>query len=264
MASRSDILFLILIIVVLPIELSLEYYFPVIGTIISIPILLGYWLYAAYWGFNVRHALAVKLYRNQALAIALIAIALIPDAIAHALIAFGGRHYLVAFSVIETLVTLINFYFVDASVLAGRRSDPLLRDTLHWRTVRLFFWSAAVAVLIGLISFLAYLQATNAPVPSGTVGALFGLVWLLPAVILLPVTAFRSKDPRLHSHFAWFAVYVALSYLPTLFGNGAVVVSTIVNSALLDAGLSFEGYALYRSARALVPLNKLPSQKKEK
>ncbi len=257
MASKSDTLFLVVLIVSLLIVLSLEYFFPVIGTIVAVPVILGIWLYAAYWGFNVRRALAVKLYRNQALGIALIAIVLIPDAIAHALIAFGGFQYIVLFSVIETCVTLIIFYFVDASILAGRRSDPLLRDTLHWRAVRLFVWPAVVAVLVGIISFAAYLQTTNATVVSGIVGALFGLVWLPVAVIALSITALRSKDPRLHAHFAWFAVFVALSFLPTVFGNGAVVVSTLVNGILLDAGLVFEGYALYKAARALVPLNRL-------
>ena len=267
MASRSDILFLVIIIVSLPIVLSIEYFSPLIGMIIVIPFVFGIWLYAAYWGFNVRRALAVKLYRNQALGIALIAIALTPDAIAHALVGLGGRHYFVAFSVIETFVALINFYFVDASVLAGRRSDPLLRDTLHWKTVRLFVWPAVVAVLIGISSYAAYLQTSNVTVSaqtSGLVGALFGLTWLSVAVIALPITAYRSKDPRLHSHFAWFAVYVALGYLPTLFGNGAVVVSVIVNGALLDVGLVFWGYALYRSARALVPLNRISLEEVKK
>ncbi len=260
MASRSDILFLIVIIVSLPIVFPIEYFNQVIGELIAIPYLFGIWLYAAYWGFNVRRALAVKLYRNQALGIALISIMLIPDLIAHGLVGLGGRQYIVAFSVIETCYALVLFYFVDASVLAGRRSDPLLRDTLHWRTVRLYVWPVVVAVWIGLDSFAVYLQTTNATVSTQTGSiwaALFGLVWLLPAVIVLPITAFRSKDPRLHSHFAWFAVFVALSFLPTLFGNGAVVVSTLVNGILLDTGLVFWGYALYKSARALVPLNKL-------
>lgn len=260
MASRSEILFLIIIIVSFPIILSVEYYFGLFGEIVGVPVVIGIWLYAAYWGFNVRRALAVKLYRNQALGIALIAIALIPDLIAHALIAFGGRHNLVAFSVTESFVALINFYFIDASALAGRRSDPLLRDTLHWRTVRIFVWPAVIATLIGIDSFAAYLQITTVPVSAQTVslvGALFGLVWLPVAIVVLSITAFRSKDPRLHSHFAWFAVYVALSYLPTLFGNEAVVISPLANAGLLNVGLAFEGFSLYMSARALVPLNRI-------
>ncbi len=259
MASRSDILYLIIIIVSLPIVITIGYFNQVIGELVAGTYLFGIWLYAAYWGFNVRRALAVKLYRNQALGIALISILLIPDAIAHTLAGLG-RQYYVAFAVIETCYSLVLFYFVDASVLAGRRSDPLLRDTLHWRTVRLYLWPVVVAVWIVEDSFLAYLQTTNVTVSAqiaGIGGALFGLVWLLPAIIVLPITAFRSKDPRLRSHFAWFAVFVALSFLPTLFGNGAVVVSTLVNGILLDTGLVFWGYALYKSARALVPLNKL-------
>ena len=264
MANRSDILFLIIIIVSLLIILSLENISPLLGTIGGIPFAFGIWLYAAYWGFNVRRALAMKLYRNQALGIGLIAIALIPDAIAHALVGFGGRQYLVTFSVIEAFVALVNFYFIDASVLVGRRSDPLLRDTLHWGTVRLFVWPAVVAVLAGLISFAAYFQTTNVPLSlqtSGLFGALFGLTWLSVAVIVLPITAYRSKDPRLHLHFAWYALYVGLGYLPALFGNGAIVISTLVNGALLSVGLLFWGYALYKSARALVPLNRIsPSE----
>jgi hypothetical protein len=230
----------------------------VLALIPAVILVLGMWAYAAYWAFNIRRALTVRLYRNQALGVALVVVAEVVDLVAHLLAGVGV--YLEYF-VLEAIFTLIVFYFIDASILAGRRSDPLLRNTIRWRSLRLFLWPVMVAMEAVIISVATYFQVATGTVPSSTLNlvvVLFDLLALasVGAVGIL-LTALRSKDPRLHAHFTWIAVFVVFLFVPALPGNNIVILPAIVNGAVVVGGLLGEGYSLYRSAKALVPLNRL-------
>lgn len=215
--------------------------------------------YAAFWAFNIRRALAVRIYRNQALGIGLVTLSY---SLTFVILSLAAIEYHTvnpigvpfAFLFVE-LAFVTAFYWIDASVLAARRSDPLLRDILDWRFGRKIVWILnLVGVIItpfatGLIQFTG---VGLGPIPSyvGLLGFVPILSTLFYGVVLLPIAAFRSKDSTLRHHLGWFGLFmlIQLVYAATasLTGNGLTNILFI-----------FGGYCLYRSARSLVPLNRL-------
>jgi hypothetical protein len=198
-------------------------------------------IFPAYWAIDIRRALAVGLYRIQALGIALVSLGFL---------SFG--------ELFSTLVTynmalLIIFYWLDASVLAARRSDPLLRDTLRWTKLRVPVWalilagfgvSVAAVVIKGDITYML----------SDTGGSFLSTFpdFAIPilALVLLPLVARRSGDLALRRHIVWFGAFAALQF-------GAILGALIFGGASYFVGFAFGGYCLFRSARALVPLNRI-------
>jgi hypothetical protein len=227
--------------------------------------------YAAYWAFSIRHALAVPLYRRQAFGIGFVVLA------AWAIIA--------VFVVVPTATTLfanvvqfsafyflfiVLFYWIDSSVLASRRSDPLLRDTLHWSKIRVFLWIAIIITTAIPFLILGYISVTSSQalfdqLNSGTLGGAdfsfllnvvvinFPIVIPICGLIYLPAIALRAKwDRSLRRHFLWFAP-ASVAMLLIFFGptSGTGVFGEIVTPLVVV----IMGYSLYRSAKALVPLS---------
>jgi len=214
--------------------------------------------YAVYWAFSIRRALAVRLYRNQELALGFVAASQFLDATSHAV--FIPLGFYLAYFVGEAIVSLVVIYYIDASVLAGRMSDPLLRDTLHWRRLRTFIWPGIVIYLVAIVSVATYSQYSTGGIPFFTLNAvsvLFYLAWGSIFVVAIPLTALRSKDPLLRSHLGWFTAFIALGFILAPVGNGLVPLPTLVAGLITVGSLIAEGYCLYRSARALVPLNRV-------
>jgi hypothetical protein len=232
-----------------------------IATLISVFAYIAIVSYAVYWAFSIRRALSVRLYRNQELALGFVAGSQFLDLTSHGV--FVNLHYYLAYFVGEAIVSVILVYFIDASVVAGRMSDPRLRDTLHWRRLRMFIWLAVIAVLLAIISVATYSQISTGGVPFSlavslnSAGVLFDLVWGSLFVVAIPITAIRSKDPRLRAHLVWFTVFIALGFVLAPIGNGVVPVPATVQTFVILGSLIGEGYCLYRSARALVPLNRI-------
>ena len=214
--------------------------------------------YDAYWGFNIRRALAVRLYRNQALGIALVA-----AGFAAANLLFVLIFYVIPTFYSDAIVFVVYvpvgtvFYMIDAAVLASRRSDPLLRDTFHWRRLRTPLWFANVALIVALgLGFLLlhdllynnialeYFLFSLPPLITGVCG-----------VTLLPIVARRSRDTNMRRHMKWFGVFGAM-LLTFFFGAGATT-DFFISQMLWNVPSIVGGYALYRSVRALVPLNRI-------
>jgi hypothetical protein len=198
-------------------------------------------VFPAYWAFSIRRALAIRLYRNQALGIALVAIS-----------------FLVFGEVISTLTTynlalVVIFYWLDASVLAARRSDPLLRDTLHWTKLRIVIWAI---VLISLVVSTAFVLINRdiTYIPSDPLWSEVATSpdFAIPviALIILPLVARRSKDPALRKHLIWFGTFAVGQFVSIL---GAYV----IGGASYFVGFAFGGYFLFRSVSSLVPLNRV-------
>ncbi len=212
--------------------------------------------YAAYWAFSVRRGQAVSLYRRQALGVGLVAIA---DAMMFAyigtffaLLARPGPGQDPIFPLITSVFQVTLFYWIDATVLAARRSDPLLRDTLHWRQLRKLLW---VLVII----FASY-QPIVVPAKLSSVPLLASLGWIgaglastISGIVALTLSILRSKDPTLRRTIKWFGLFIASSASPfvNLFLGPPESLILISVSSLVG------GYFLYRSARSLVPLNRL-------
>ena len=161
------------------------------------------------------------------------------------------------------------FYAIDASALAARRSDPLLRDTLRWSQLRIILWGITIGGVVLNLSSAMYFLFTTGNIPVGglsstrilaiiqtiyTIAPYF--VTTLAGALLLPIIVRRSGDMTLRTHLWWFelfAIFVLVFYLliPVLLGDPLQILS------VQFAGLLAGAYFLYRSAKSLVPLNRL-------
>lgn len=220
--------------------------------------------YVVYWAFAIRRALAVHLYRKQAVGIGLVAIggefilvflslALIYDLKLLLVRKFSLLFF--AWGLSSVVFAFVVFYWVDASMLAARRSDPLLRDTFGWRRLRILFSSLLVVLSVAAILLPYSSFYSNFSV----LGIVLGFSPYFPALIvgamILPIAARRSKDPILHRNLTWFALFVAGVFISTLpFDLLSDIFQEVSGTYLLVLPAI---YFLYRSAKALVPLNRL-------
>jgi hypothetical protein len=219
------------------------------------------YLYALYWALNVRHALAVRLYRNQALGIGLITLAIWFTLGTTSLNPTPLQLYTLFYQGSFVLLFIVLFYWIDASLLAFRRSDPLLRDTFHWSKLRLPLWTVNIALWGILFSIIGYavirddvslMNQVNTSFNNTLLNTLLPLIVFIPiicAIIFLPTMAIRAKwDRTLRRHFAWFALFAVL--LPGILTNFVGI------EAVAILGIAI---ALYKSAKSLVPLNRVSS-----
>ncbi len=222
--------------------------------------------YATYWAFSIRHALAAGAYRRQALGIGVVAL-VFPIGF------FAGTE---SFSVDPSFFWFVPLYasfatvlfWVDASTFVARRSDPLMRDTLHWTRLRAWVWSSNVAIMAAYLAAATYAQTTQAylitaPPPLWLIVVQLVLVVVdafLPlalAAVLLTIGATRSGDPTLHGHLRWFGLFALFGFLATLASAGSYPEHHSTEGLFTYLGLFVGGYFLYRSARSLAPLNRL-------
>lgn len=242
-------------------------------TMLALPI----YPYAAYWALSIRHALAIQLYRKQALGIGFVVLTLwavigafsaLPTTLVSPLVAFES------FTAFYFLFVVL-FYWIDASILSSRRSDPLLRDTLYWSKIRIPLWTVVIATTLFPFLILGYVGITSDTtifnqLNAGTFGTIYGpavsfaltviisfpIVIPILGIVYLPIIARRLKwDRSLRRHLEWFAPAPA-GLLWIFFGpfSGSNSFTATVSSGL---ALMIMGYSLYRSAKALVPLNRL-------
>lgn len=200
--------------------------------------------YASYWAFEIRKASASRLYRNQALGVGLLCLGF---ALLFISFIFNLGSVL---GPIQLLPFFLPFYWIDASVLAARRSDPFLRDIYRWSKVRLILWPLLV------LSWVANIPNWS-PTP---LFSLFFLIFLfLPFVtgaIYLPISAIRSRDTTFRRHLRWFGFFAIFLVGAAVFGALSFLIGPV---AFLPASVLFVlgGYCLYRSAKSLVPLNRI-------
>jgi hypothetical protein len=200
-------------------------------------------LYPAYWAFSIRRALAVRLFRNQALGIGLVSISFLA-----AIVDNTGTAYSISLFVI--------FYWIDASMLATRRSDPLLRDTLHWSSLRMVLWM--ILLVVGVPQMInGVLTGNYTYIPGNDIlGFLtvagFTIIPLMGTVLFALVSR-RSKDTTLRRHLAWFGLFVLSQAVTILFASSVYS----GGGATYFVGFTFGGFFLYKSAKSLVPLNRL-------
>lgn len=238
--------------------------------ILSVPI----FSYAAYWAFSIRRALAVHRYRRQALGIGLVVLAIWGAIAVFVLVPSSSSSVVAQFEQFAAfyLLFIVVFYWIDASVLTARRSDPLLRDTFYWSRIRIPLWIAIIVTTLIPLLILAYVGVTSDTVAfnqlnAGTFGgpmfqdflnavSNFSVVIPLCGIIYLPAIARRSKwDRSLRRHFIWFAP-ASVGLLLVFFGP-SYGTSSFAGFMFHGVVLAIVGYTLYRSAKALVPINRL-------
>lgn len=223
-------------------------------------------LYAAYWGSNIRGSLAVRLYRNQALGTVFVAGAFAFFAIVAGVIVTiseSANAGLVTQVVAYALVISSIMYFVDTSVLSSRRLDPLVRDVFHWTRLRYVLWPLMAVLALASLALGAVFP--NPPLALSLFGITPALVPTVTGIAALSVSRSRTADLAFRNHLTWFALFGG-SFL--LF----VIVLGITPTFDISSGLDFwqsveyfapfplafaAGFCLYRAARSLAPLNKL-------
>jgi hypothetical protein len=214
--------------------------------------------YVAYTAIAISRTLSNRVYRNQALGLAAVAMILVIVVIWGTL-SFSSNYILTD---IENAIQLLGtwfaffigfYYFIDASIRAARLTDPLFRDTLHWTRVRLAFWvyDIGAAILFTIAAAVGSYGYGN----GGSTAAFFQadiplLITLYSGAVVLPMAIRRSKDKILKRQLSWFAIWMACLVIfiigPSLVPNAPIVAGLVVFLA--------GAYPLYRSATALVPL----------
>jgi hypothetical protein len=235
------------------------------GTVASITGIFALYSLATYEAAAIQRVLPVKLYKNQARGISLVAVGLI--VLSSAQIAGAAFGTPVGFPFID-FTWIVLFYWIDASIQASRRSDPLLRDTFRWSLVRVAVWVLMVGSMAIILAFAAYqvvaegvpLSATaNLPF-GGTQGTLGFLSYFLPIIlgaIYLPIAALRSRDPTLRRHLERFGLFVLCFMIVILTFGLAFIIGAGWSSVAQSEILALGSFFLYRSARSLVPLNRI-------
>jgi len=231
---------------------------PALATLSDIAVAVAI-IYAAYWAFAIRRALVGRIYRNQALWLGVLTILFVLLVVAPTPTGNGlAADFL---NNAPTVALTLGFLaFVDSTVPIARRSDPLLRNIIHWEKVRVVAW--AVLILVEILTTYSEIESNNTS--SATVAGLIAVA-LIGAPPML-IGARRSMDPNLRGSLKWFA-------LSLLFFLGIILVGVVETKLNLStyyttssygqipyaAVLILVAYALYRSIRSLEPINRLPT-----
>jgi len=217
----------------------------------------GTFAYAAFWAFNIRRALTVRIYRSHAFGIGLVSLGWILIFFDYVLV-FSLSTFL--FVVINMLVSAMFFYYIDTSVLDGMLSDPLMRDTLHWRRIRRWMWMIfAIASVLSIYIASYYSVLTGGTILTGGnlslapswvnfAGAFFYIfVVVATGLIVLPMTAMRSRDPVLRKQLAWLAGFAAV------LATGGFIPTSPAYTSLVFIQQFAGAICLYKSATSLLP-----------
>jgi uncharacterized membrane protein len=255
--------------------------FDLVNITVSV-LILAMLTYTAYKAFSIWRATSVGPFRNQAIGIGLLATSFavfLLNQVAYYYIPLkytaqctqctpgeGGPAGLPTF----LLVLLLLFYEVDSSVPAGRRLDPLHRDTLRWSWVRIVLWPliAGLGMIIAVEDIVYQVWRGFAPgtPPFWVPAAIVSIgVPLILGLIMLPLTAWRAKDSVLRIQLAWFGLFAILFFLGQLFlpfslDSGVVLL-------VFCAFFLSSAYCLLMSARSLAEsyshagVSQLPSDK---
>jgi hypothetical protein len=239
--------------------------------------------FTSYKALQIRRSLAVGLYRRQALWLAAITgfyTLLIAETFFFVFV-YPTTNPLVdwAASLSQQAGIISVFAWVDTSTRIARRSDPLLRDTLAWTKIRLVVW-AVLAIGVATTFYFAAGQiigggSLDVATTASEFVSLSGFL-LTPYVvgsILIPLSAARSGDPVLRRHFRWFGLFMVILLVTVLTAIAVLleypdwgyldIVHVLLGLSPASTGGFFvivfaAGFAAYRSAKSLVPLNRIP------
>lgn len=230
-------------------------------------------LYGAYWAFAIRRALIGRIYRNHALWLGVLCITGLIAAW-NTLLPSSNNPFINALLWALDYApwpTLVIFAFIDSTIPVLRRADPLLRSIFHWEKLRLGLW--ALAVFLTVLSIYLAVASNFSPTNQTSALVLNGLSLIIPVIpgaAALLIGARRSTDLVLRESVKWLG-------LALLFLLGIVLVGvteSMMNLSNYEMTYSYGavpwitvgvvvGYALYRSARSVAPLNRLSRMEPE-
>lgn len=235
--------------------------YDILGFVILTATLIIYG-YAAFSAFAIRRRLFERLYRSQALGIGSVTLLFLAYSVFSQLVSnnFSALH-VVLYLAILYIIFVGTFYWIDTSVRTARLSDPLLRDSLRWRRLRIVLWGYDLLAIVFTFSYLAYAQFVAGGISQGPppvlilFGAVFAPVFItvLSGFVVIPIVIRRSRDKSLRRHLEWFGLYTAIFFVDVVvlgFGTPPSVQKNLMEYAILAVA----GYLLYRSGRSLVPI----------
>ena len=235
--------------------------------IVTAAIVVGIYGYIIFSSLAIRRTLAGDLYRKQALGIGAVAVAFTAIYLGN----FASTNDILGLvnGVIFYAASLILLYWVDTSILAARRSDPLVRDTLKWSRLRYVIWGICIfAVIFNLSIFSSFFLLGYFPSSNYLLDVYFSVFTPLPiyvaafsGVVVMPVAALRSRDTTLRSHLEWFFAFIIIQLalqggLSQLYSNDIGITNLIDGIAML---IGF--YPLLRSVKKLIPIYKFSEDK---
>lgn len=252
----------------MPSEFDVAYF---VGSLAMIAV----FAFAAYTAFAIRRTLSSRTYRSLAMGIGMVAVVFAvlllnnfvysyipPNTPQDTVDTNLGWGVLISFALFFVL-----FYWIDESVLASRRADPLFRDTFHWSSARKVLrpWFAFSAIFLGVVfvviaTLLSSTNSASSGPPAFLLPFYISLIIGPPVlgIILLPVSAIRARDPLLRRQLYWFGAFAA-AYLADAFLEGSIPnPSTAFFASIPIAMLS--GFCLYMSVRSLVPVYRFSSE----
>jgi hypothetical protein len=219
-------------------------------------------LYAAYWAFSMRKALAGRMYGRHASLLGYLCV----------VVSILGFITYSTDQTINALLTLFStggfvfvFAFIDSTVPLARRSDPLLRSVLGWDKLRIALWiDTGILVVVNVLTQLFY--SANWPL-------ILNILWFASATILfgasgmaLVIGARRSRDPFFQKSLKWLGL--ALIFAVMEFVPDTAISFLVPNVTQFDFYYSYYAvpsglaaiavaYLLYRTARSLAPISSL-------
>jgi hypothetical protein len=214
--------------------------------------------YAAYWAFRVEGAMFDRLYRGRAFWVGLVAL-LFAILVSSNLIIGGLAPNDWPFSLLQFSVQFagaaVTFACIDSAIRVARRSDPLNRDSLRWRTLRKLLWFVVLATISGELGGVVLGHVNFFSSPGGPQGSfLYGPFGNLLGLIALALSRSRSKDVTLRAHMKWFGFFVLLVLVITQDPVSRLPYSRII----VEASLLPSAYFLYNAARSLVSVARVP------
>lgn len=209
--------------------------------------------YSAYWAFIIRGALQQALYKKQALWVGGMAIYFVSLSSFLTLALTFNVNELSSNILGGALISsgfIIIFLWIDYTVRVARRSDPLGRDAIRWSKLRYLWGFFTVGGAIAAL-FDAITQGISSAAP-------FGGILFIGAIAII-ISARRSSDPTLRRHLKWTGLCIFMLWLGSqveqpllrVLGDSALVESITFSFVAIGA------YGLYRSAKSLVPMDRL-------
>jgi len=217
--------------------------------------------YVAYTAIAISRTLSNRVYRYQALGLAVFTLLIVEIALTSVIGTVVPNIVNVSIPDIVNAIQLIGiwfailigfFYYVDVSIRAARLTDPLFRDTLHWTKIRVAFWvyDIGAAIVFPLAAAFGSYNYGNGGIPATLQAEVPLLLIIFSGVVVLPIAIRRSKDRALKRQLTWFAVSLAL-FIIVNEGVGSIPNSLPVEGIFIGLAIA---YPLYRSATSLVPL----------
>lgn len=234
-----------------------------LAIVVGVTALYGY---GSYWAFRIREVLFDHLFRERAqrAGTAGVFFTVLAGSYVLVLVLGTGNFYLTfAQYLVDDLAAIVTFAWVDSTITMMRRLDPLQRDSLHWKRLRIVIWAfVLIATVGGLVSaLLGNLFASQAGTVSPTSGqgvlltGPFGFSWI--GLVAIVRSWRRSKQMILRGHLKWFILYLLAIWIASAATGGTYLASIPILGVVSALSLAVGAFFLYRSAKSLAPVNRL-------